>query len=666
MASWLASQLKVAEGLLEAVDKTVSKTVGTLGALGEGQCWRAAAGNRGTQPLSLQSAGSSGPSTHPPHMDELQETQSCLQTLQMMERTWLPGPPRATCRRHVQVVSYNHWLTSQGCSMLQYSTPTHSMYGMLHAVRTGLLPRSARLPLPHLRPPARTRHRVPLSPSQQPQGGPPTSTPSTLAPSRPPPPDYSTYRYTGAAAASTTPNYLTHNPASSTSSTSYSMPGSSASSKVPYSTAPSAAPAPPTSTGGGAAGGFMVRADGPIPFGSRPAGPPPPAMVAGYVHTSLSRHGSQSAMSAGSGGAPGDSVRSSADGGGLAGVPGLAAPGAGAQQPRQALGSGSWPSDGGSAPSGMEAHIGAAQRQGSGAYVPPPTASAPAPIAPISSSGLSTPGPGPVAAHRQHSRTASVDAGAAAAATPPAKRTSGDAPAPAPGSDTASPPTAPVASSLATAAAPSPAAAAVTNAAATLASATSSFLNMVLDDAGGAAANASAASVAAAAGGTNPADGSGQLQQQVQQLSRNCEQLKKRLEASRLENEQLEDMLARAEVRVQQEAALAASLKEQLAAATQARGSTESSLSAQLSVAKASLAEVGAKYEAASRQVLVLEGQLAALEESSRRQMEQQSDREGGVVEGGWGGGREGGKEGEREEGWSGRAGQGRGGVCTR
>ncbi|GLI58809.1 hypothetical protein VaNZ11_000575 [Volvox africanus] len=176
-------------------------------------------------------------------------------------------------------------------------------------------------------------------------------------------------------------------------------------------------------------------------------------------------------------------------------------------------------------------------------------------------------------------------------------------------------------------------ASATTAAASTLASATTtavthslSFFNLVMDDPDTAADGGGAGTTATSAGG----GGSGQ---QVQSLSRTCEQLRKRLEASRVENEQLEDMLARAEVRAQQEAALVFALREELAGLQQNRAATESSLAAQLAVARSSLAELSDKYEASQRAVLVLEGQLVALEESSRRLLEQHSDREGGIVE---------------------------------
>ncbi|GIL70478.1 hypothetical protein Vretimale_3625 [Volvox reticuliferus] len=176
-------------------------------------------------------------------------------------------------------------------------------------------------------------------------------------------------------------------------------------------------------------------------------------------------------------------------------------------------------------------------------------------------------------------------------------------------------------------------ASATTAAASTLASATTtavthslSFFNLVLDDQDTSADGGGPATASVSTGGGGAA-------QQIQFLSRTCEQLRKRLEASRAENEQLEDMLARAEVRAQQEAALVLALREELAGLQQTRAATESSLAAQLAVARSSLAEVSDKYEASQRTVLVLEGQLLALEESSRRLLEQHSDREGGMVE---------------------------------
>ncbi|GIL47258.1 hypothetical protein Vafri_4117 [Volvox africanus] len=178
-------------------------------------------------------------------------------------------------------------------------------------------------------------------------------------------------------------------------------------------------------------------------------------------------------------------------------------------------------------------------------------------------------------------------------------------------------------------------ASATTAAASTIASATTtavthslSFFNLVLDDPDTAAGGGGAATASASASG-----GGGGSGQQVQSLSRTCEQLRKRLEASRIENEQLEDMLARAEVRAQQEAALVSSLREELAGLQQNRAATENSLAAQLAVARSSLAELSDKYEASQRAVLVLEGQLVALEESSKRLLEQHNDREGGIVE---------------------------------
>ncbi|KAG2445585.1 hypothetical protein HXX76_000197 [Chlamydomonas incerta] len=222
--------------------------------------------------------------------------------------------------------------------------------------------------------------------------------------------------------------------------------------------------------------------------------------------------------------------------------------------------------------------------------------------------------------------TAATAAAAAAAAI-----------APTPGSGfAASTGPAPSATAPLTAAAVMPGAAAAM-AAATLASATAavtnsfSFFNLVGDELEGGAApgvSGAAPSATSADGG-----GGGAAAGQVQALTRTVEQLRKRLEASRLENEQLEDMLARAEVKAQQEAALVASLREELSGLQHSRASSESTLAAQLAVAKSSLADVGGKYEASQRQVLLLEGQLAALEESSRRLMEQHNDREGGMLD---------------------------------
>lgn len=107
-----------------------------------------------------------------------------------------------------------------------------------------------------------------------------------------------------------------------------------------------------------------------------------------------------------------------------------------------------------------------------------------------------------------------------------------------------------------------------------------------------------------------------------------------RREPSRWPHNPLTHLRASLQVKAQQEAALVASLREELSGLQHSRASSESTLAAQLAVAKSGLADVSGKYEASQRQVLLLEGQLAALEESSRRLMEQHNDREGGMMDG--------------------------------
>eukprot|EP00198_Chlamydomonas_reinhardtii_P007745 XP_001697082.1 hypothetical protein CHLREDRAFT_205573 [Chlamydomonas reinhardtii] len=323
-------------------------------------------------------------------------------------------------------------------------------------------------------------------------------------------------------------------------------------------------------SGRGADGGFTVKSDAPIPFGSKPPLPPPSTYIAG-----ISPSSSQAALSGMLGGPP------------STGSAGAAAPAAAAPAPYSAP-----PAP----PSGIGAR-GTERISGSA----PAVAGGPS-MRRVGSSGADDAAVGP----RRGSGSGEPAAGAsgvAAAVTPGA---------------------------------------AAAMAAATLASATAavtnslSFFNLGGDESEAGAAPGVSGAAPGAAGGDG---GGGPAAGQVQALTRTVEQLRKRLEASRLENEQLEDMLARAEaslcvkVKAQQEAALVASLREELSGLQHSRASSESTLAAQLAVAKSGLADVSGKYEASQRQVLLLEGQLAALEESSRRLMEQHNDREGGMMD---------------------------------
>ncbi|PNW75212.1 hypothetical protein CHLRE_12g517500v5 [Chlamydomonas reinhardtii] len=416
-------------------------------------------------------------------------------------------------------------------------------------------------------------------------------------------------------------------------------------------------------SGRGADGGFTVKSDAPIPFGSKPPLPPPSTYIAG-----ISPSSSQAALSGMLGGPP------------STGSAGAAAPAAAAPAPYSAP-----PAP----PSGIGAR-GTERISGSGAVRPPVGASAYVPHLAAPATTASDVVHSSAASQSIHKPHADLDAGhslpagthhrsgsseasatgsaltsvdtAAAATTPPpgssglAPTTSGHATSAAPavaggpsmrrvgssGADDAavgprrgSGSGEPAAGASGVAAAVTPGAAAAM-AAATLASATAavtnslSFFNLGGDESEAGAAPGVSGAAPGAAGGDG---GGGPAAGQVQALTRTVEQLRKRLEASRLENEQLEDMLARAEVKAQQEAALVASLREELSGLQHSRASSESTLAAQLAVAKSGLADVSGKYEASQRQVLLLEGQLAALEESSRRLMEQHNDREGGMMD---------------------------------
>ncbi|PNH03320.1 Golgin candidate 1 [Tetrabaena socialis] len=351
------------------------------------------------------------------------------------------------------------------------------------------------------------------------------------------------------------------------------------------------------------AGGFTVKVDAPIPFGSRPAAPAGAgagtAAATSYSGAAgLSRHSSQANLAPASApAAPYYQLAPAAAPYGSNGTGGGAAATSWAAEERSASGA--------SAATSADA---AAQQAGRGAG----GSTGPLPLQESSSAARDASLPdagGAVGGAAGNARSAP---NAAAGAAPPSG-TSQQTPAPSPA------PPAPVS-------APAPT---------TLASATSSavthslsFFNLVLEDpsdpppadAGGASASAAG-------------NGGGGLQQQLQALSRTCEQLRKRLDLSRVENEQLEDMLARAEVKVQQEAAQVAVLREELAAAQHQRAAGEGGLAAQLAVARSSLADVAGRYEASQRSVLVLEGRLAALEESSRRLAAHHSDREGNIVD---------------------------------
>jgi hypothetical protein len=67
---------------------------------------------------------------------------------------------------------------------------------------------------------------------------------------------------------------------------------------------------------------------------------------------------------------------------------------------------------------------------------------------------------------------------------------------------------------------------------------------------------------------------------------------------------------AAAQVKAQQEAALVASLRAELAAAREERGSAAAGSAAQLAAAKAAAAEASSRAEGAARRVLQLEAQV--------------------------------------------------------
>lgn len=118
-----------------------------------------------------------------------------------------------------------------------------------------------------------------------------------------------------------------------------------------------------------------------------------------------------------------------------------------------------------------------------------------------------------------------------------------------------------------------------------------------------------------------------------QQLSRLCDQLKKRLEVVKAENEQLEEMLKKAEQRADKAARANQSWQKQAQQLQDAKQQIESALHSQLVAQQAATTEALAKLEAAETQVLKLEAHIAALEESHKQILESKGNFEGGMLE---------------------------------
>ncbi|GFH10931.1 uncharacterized protein HaLaN_06337, partial [Haematococcus lacustris] len=117
------------------------------------------------------------------------------------------------------------------------------------------------------------------------------------------------------------------------------------------------------------------------------------------------------------------------------------------------------------------------------------------------------------------------------------------------------------------------------------------------------------------------------------QLAKLVEQLKERLRASKLENEQLEDLLAQAEARCERERALVGQLQGEVVALSESKRKTETVLGSQLAEQATALQDATAKAEAACQQALRLEGELLSLQESSRHLLQSKQDVEGGMLD---------------------------------
>ncbi|GFH29026.1 uncharacterized protein HaLaN_27615 [Haematococcus lacustris] len=117
------------------------------------------------------------------------------------------------------------------------------------------------------------------------------------------------------------------------------------------------------------------------------------------------------------------------------------------------------------------------------------------------------------------------------------------------------------------------------------------------------------------------------------QLAKLVEQMKERLRASKLENEQLEDLLAQAEARCERERALVGQLQGEVVALSESKRKTETVLGSQLAEQATALQDATAKAEAACQQALRLEGELLSLQESSRHLLQSKQDVEGGMLD---------------------------------
>ncbi|GFR43693.1 hypothetical protein Agub_g4802 [Astrephomene gubernaculifera] len=623
MASWLTAQLKVAEGLLEAVDKTVSRTVGTLG-LAEGEPESSAGGPNPASGLQQDSPHTLYSQPYIPTSAAPQGYSLAVPTSYNARNGTTAGGLENPASYYASTASAPGWearseasgRTPGGASAGSSSTPSGPAGGGFTVKSDAPIPFGSRAPLTA---PAATGV-APAAPPYSAGGSLRSSSSSSdpqtglAAPSGIPP-----------AAAVAVPPTLASPTGTSTAAPrkhTAALDAGAASISSPLAASfPAAAAAPAAAASTSGAEGAGVSSNG-------SSTPPPKALAAGQRSGGGS---STSAPAAASSSALG--TASSSSGGSQPAVdpPSVlpSPPSTASTLPPGAAGEGLAQEASFSAPGPEAAPSGA---EGAGPLPSSLTAGEP---------GGQQQGSGGSATSAGSSSSTSAASGAAPAAPPPpaAGNTTGTLPgaatqlptaaaAPAPTAPAPAPPAAPAAAAGGSTPA---AAAAASAAAASLASATTSavahslsFLNLVLDDSDAAAA---------ADAPPQPTTSSALHQQQIQSLTRTCEQLRKRLEASRVENEQLEDMLARAEVRAQQEAALVSALREELAASQQGRAAAESSLAAQLAVARAGLAEVSGKYEASQRAVLVLEGQLAALEESSRRLLEQHSDREGDMVE---------------------------------
>ncbi|EFJ50911.1 hypothetical protein VOLCADRAFT_88320 [Volvox carteri f. nagariensis] len=572
MASWITAQLKAAEGLLEAVDKTVSRTVGTLGlAEGDAEQLTPEYGFSSTSVNLAQASAGTG---------IYQQSYSSMPAGSLAYQTYSSnlvssnGPGAATSY-YTGVTASPPWETRPTAPAYAVSGPSS---GRTLTAASESTPGGGGFTV-------KTDAPIPF-------GGPPGPVAPSTASSSAPGPSSPGFTWSGLQAK--LPGSEVDPSSSLSKSTGLIAPAATASA------APAAAAAPLVSGPSAAASPLNSALNvapavpsGPGASGAMAASPPQPSSSLPAATEVPTTRGSSPRQEA-----PGEQgshppVGSLQKGGASAGP-----------SPAPALASSSAP--------GLAFEDPSSETQAGSSEAGPGSAKSDTPQAPGSPVASAVTGPNPAGQPQQQQQQQQQHQTAGGGG-------SGASPAPAPVVALAS---------------------ATTAAASTLASATTtavthsmSFFNLVFDD-----PDAAAAADAGGGGGFAAAAASGgpaaaPAQQQIQSLSRTCDQLRKRLEASRVENEQLEDMLARAEVRAQQEAALVSSLREELAGLQQARATAESSLAAQLAVAKSSLSEVSDKYEASQRTVLVLEGQLAALEESSRRLLEQHSDREGGMVE---------------------------------